>query len=603
MMKCCAVFVSLLLAFAASLAPAAEEFKLEEGFVRLDNGKDMTGWIDPKGDWTIVDGAIHLEYRPPGAGVIWSEKTHSRDCTVRLQYRASQGADSGVFIHGRQFQVRDYENSYPDTKKYAKFDNSAGQWNDLEFDIADGLATVKLNGQVIQESWKIGSQPDKGIGLQKEKGDFDYRYVRVKEKKAESRAAKPNVILIVADDLGYGQVSSYPHEEIYHTPNIDRLARGGVRMTDGYSAHPMCWPSRGALLTGRYYQRFLRGVIVPPSEKMIAQYLGEVGHVSACVGKWHNTGSIGQWDGQQLNHPRGWGFDEFFGFLGGMHDYWEADLGTHFKEGRNRPHTMPIYDGTKPVEKVKYLTEEFTDRAVDFIGRHKDRPFFLYLPYNAVHTPLQAPEKHMQRNNGNPYAAMVDSLDEGVGRVLDTLDASGLAENTLVIFVGDNGGYRGKNWKLRGEKSQLFEGGIRVPFVASWPQGLPAGKVYAQPVMHIDVMPTILGAAGVAMPEDRAIDGANLLPHWRGEKMEPPHEVLYWGETNAGRLAVRRGDWKLIKESEDRQGEKELALYNLREDIEEQRDLLGEQKQIADELSSLFDGWRVKMAESHRRAW
>ncbi|MCR4413181.1 MAG: DUF1080 domain-containing protein [Thermoguttaceae bacterium] len=172
----------------AILAPAlwlgADELALEPGFVRLDNGKDLSGWIDKAGNWSVVDGALHLDAaKTPRGGNLVSEKTHSRHCVVRLQFRASHGADSGVFLHGAQFQVRDYPNSYPDTRRYAPFAKPAGQWNDLEFDITDGIAVVKLNGHVIEQRWPIGDQPAMGIGLQKEKGDFDYRFIRVKEKR------------------------------------------------------------------------------------------------------------------------------------------------------------------------------------------------------------------------------------------------------------------------------------------------------------------------------------------------------------------------------------------------------------------------------------
>jgi hypothetical protein len=179
-----AVFAVLTQAFAAPPAPAAADApKLEEGFVRLDNGKDLGGWIDRNGDWAVVDGAIHLEYRsPPPGGLLICERTHGRNCIIRLQYRAAEGADSGVFVHGRQFQVRDYANSFPDTRKWAEFARPAGQWNDLEFDFTDGVGVVKLNGNVIQQDFRMGDKADQGIGLQKEKGNFDYRNVRLKEK-------------------------------------------------------------------------------------------------------------------------------------------------------------------------------------------------------------------------------------------------------------------------------------------------------------------------------------------------------------------------------------------------------------------------------------
>ena len=405
--------------------------------------------------------------------------------------------------------------------------------------------------------------------------------------------AKPNVILIFADDLGYGEVSCYPQLKAIRTPNIDRLARGGIRMTDGYSADGMCLASRASLLTGKYHQRFRQPRNIPENERMIGRYLKEAGYVTGCVGKWHNTASIGEWDGDNKNHPLGRGFDEFFGFLGGMHDYFESDKG--FQTGKGWIY-MPVYAGSKPLKETKYLTEEFTDRAVNFIKRHKDRPFFLFLSYTAKHTPLQVPEKYLKRNGEDVNAAMIDAMDEGVGRVLDTLEEVNIDENTMVLFIGDNGGWPGPNWKLRGLKGTFFEGGIRVPFIVSWSKGLAKNCVYSAPVMHIDVLPTILAACGAKIPEDSDIDGKNLLPYWQREIPGSPHDVLFWGRTNGPRFAVRKGEWKLVCDSDKRQGQPELGLYNLKADEGEKNNLLGRQKNIAEELSRLYSDFSARMA-------
>jgi arylsulfatase A-like enzyme len=409
----------------------------------------------------------------------------------------------------------------------------------------------------------------------------------------QDTGAKPNVVLIFADDLGYGEVSCYPQQQPIHTPNIDRLARSGILMSDGYSADGMCLPSRASLLTGRYHQRFRQARNIPETEQMIGHYLKQAGYVTGCVGKWHNTPAIGKWDGNRLNHPLGRGFDEFYGFLGGMHDYLDSDKG--FQTGKGWIY-MPVYAGAGPVEKAKYLTEEFTDRAVDFITRHKDRPFFLYLAYNAVHTPNQAPQKYLDRNNGDVHLAMIDTLDEGVGRVLDRLRKLGMYEDTLVLFIGDNGGSVGPNWKLRGRKGTFFEGGIRVPFIASWPAVLPKGHLYSSPVMHIDVLPTILGACGVKVPDNSDIDGTNLIPYWLGKTPGPPHKALFWGRTDGSRYAVRRGEWKLVRESDTRQGEPEPGLYNLRADGQERHNLLQDNRKVADELLRLYGNWSAQTA-------
>jgi arylsulfatase A-like enzyme len=404
-------------------------------------------------------------------------------------------------------------------------------------------------------------------------------------------AHRPNVVLIMADDLGYGEVGCYPQIEPIRTPNIDRIARRGVRFTQGYSADPMCWPSRGSLLTGRYHERWRSSARVPTSETMIGRYLRPAGYATGCVGKWHNTGSIGVWDGKPGNHPHGRGFDEFFGFLGGMHDYFDADLGTHFKQGANRPHEMPVYDGTERVPKVKYLTDEFSDRAVAFIRRHRAEPFLLFLSYTAKHTPLQAPKEYLDRNGGDVNAAMIDAMDTGVGRILDTLDGLGLAENTMVWFIGDNGGWPGPNWHLRGKKGTLFEGGLRVPFLVAWPGGLPKAVTYEHPVQHIDVMPTILAAAGAEVSGDRDLDGVNLLASLRGETAEPPHETLFWCRHDARRFAVRRGQWKLVREVPERDAPPVAGLFDLEKDAAETRNLLARHRAVADDLLARYAAW------------
>ena len=415
------------------------------------------------------------------------------------------------------------------------------------------------------------------------------------------RAAEeqPNIVLIVADDLGYGQVGVYPQTRPWETPHIDRLAQSGLMMTQGYSAHPMCWPSRASIMSGRYYARFLQGFIIPRSERLLPQYLKEAGYATGLVGKWHNTVNRTGTDGEkQENHPLTWGFDEFYGFLGGMHDYFDDDLGWHSAEVY-----MPIYEGYDVVEEdVPYLTDAFTERAVDFIQRHRDQPFFLYLPYNAPHTPFQATEEYLERNDGDVAAAMVDALDTGVGRVLDTLEELGIADNTLVLFVGDNGGYTGTNGELRSTKGRLYEGGIRVPFIASWPDGLPAGQVYDEPVMHVDIMPTISATAGVPLPEDRHLDGKNLLPYWRGEAAEAPHEVLFWERDGGERYAVRRGDQKLVNGNDDREAPPQLGLYDLAEDVSEQNNLIDEHRQIAEELQRLFGDWFAQVEAERQQA-
>ncbi len=418
----------------------------------------------------------------------------------------------------------------------------------------------------------------------------------------ESR--RPNVIVIVADDLGYGQLSCYPHLLDVHTPNIDRIATTGLRMTDGYAADGMCWPSRGSILTGRYHQRWQSRANIPAKERMLGSYLRQAGYTTGCIGKWHNTGSIGEWDGKPENHPFGRGFDEFFGFLGGMHDYFDWDLGTHWKGGRNRPHYMPIYDGKQRVEGTGYLTDVFTQKAVDFVDRNKDEPFLLYLSYNAIHTPLQAPAECLKRfNDGKTsrdlWRAMLYATDRGIGSILDALEGLRLRENTMVWFIGDNGGYpvdpsESVNWRFKGRKGTFYEGGIRIPWLVSWPGVLPQGRDYTESVMHIDVLPTILAAAGAREGNISAMDGTNLLPYWTGKKPAPPHEALFFGDPRRSSFAVRCGDWKLVsnpgrgKLKEDDVG---AGLFDLKLDPAEQRNMRAQKPRIAEELRNKAKSW------------
>jgi arylsulfatase A-like enzyme len=402
--------------------------------------------------------------------------------------------------------------------------------------------------------------------------------------------------LIIADDLGYGEVECYPNveDDRLPTPHIDALAQDGVRCSQGYAADSMCWPSRASILTGRYHQRFARTNPLPEEERAIAQYLKRLGYATGCIGKWHNTGSIGAWDLRPINHPSGWGFDDFAGFLGGMHDYFDPQAGTHFLRGRNRDYYMPVYEGTRPVAEIGYMTDWITNQAVRFLQRHGQPswPYFLYVSYTAIHSPNQAPPHYLDRNQGDVRRAMLDAMDCGVGKIVETIDQLDQRDNTLVLFVGDNGGYRDtSNWVLRGRKGGCFEGGIRGPFILSWPGELPARRVYDHPVMHIDILPTVLAAAGGKLPNN--LDGKNLLPHLRGELSEPPHDVLFWGREN--RFAVRKGPWKLVNERDERDGPTAQYLFNLEEDISEQHNLADQHPAILQQLIDTRQAWQATL--------
>jgi arylsulfatase A-like enzyme len=428
---------------------------------------------------------------------------------------------------------------------------------------------------------------------------------------AASEARKPNIVLLVADDLGHADLGFQGNRDI-PTPHLDSLAASGVRFTNGYVSGPYCSPTRAGLLTGRYQQRFgheFNGGGPPPaggvpfglptSETTIADRLKAAGYATGLVGKWHLGGA-------PKFHPQKRGFDEFFGFLGGAHTYFAGK-------------SDDIYRGTQRVEEPTYLTDAFGREAVAFIDRHKDAPFFLELAFNAVHTPLNATDERLARFESiadptrRAYAAMLSALDDAVGAVLDKLRASGLENDTLIVFFSDNGGptMRGttingsSNAPFRGSKRTTLEGGIHVPFVASWKGKLPAGKVYEQPVIQLDVLPTALAAAGVPVQPEWKLDGVNLLPYLTGAETKAPHDSLYWrlGE----QAAIRRGDWKLVRYDAtlDTPGATSsprtapttpFRLYNLAEDQGETRDRSTDYPDKAKELLAAWEDWSRQLA-------
>jgi len=400
---------------------------------------------------------------------------------------------------------------------------------------------------------------------------------------------RPNIVLIVSDDQGYADVSCYDHPEEVSTPNIDRLAKEGVRFTNAYASAYVCAPTRAGLLTGRYQQRFgfYTGgdsrVGLPLSEITVADLLKKKGYATACIGKWH----VGI---EPKYHPLRRGFDEFYGFLGhGAHDYFNLKITDEYTS---------IYRNDKPINDTGYLTHNLTREAVSFIERYHKQPFFLYLPFNAVHWPLQAPQEYIKRfdtgdENRDIYLAMLACMDEGIGKVLDALKQTGVEDNTLVIFFSDNGGAQrnfANNGILRDYKQSVYEGGIRVPFIVRWPAELPKAAVCSEPVISLDIMPTILSAAGVALPQDRIYDGKDMLPVLRGETKESLHKALFWDD-GIDQCAVRAGKWKLVSRKET------LELYDLEADISEEHNLTAEHPDVVKELNKLYTNWRSQMKE------
>ena len=407
----------------------------------------------------------------------------------------------------------------------------------------------------------------------------------------------PNVIVILVDDLGYVDVS-FNAERLgigsIETPNLDELAEQGLVFTNGYVTFPICTPSRSGLLTGRYPSRFgVEGNIyynpfdqrlgLPVEETTFPTYLQEAGYRTGAVGKWQ-LGGAGRFT------PLKRGFDYFYGFLGGRHDYWRVDA--------SRPanaNVMPLMENKAPASFTGYLTDALTDKAIEFVQSGEEEPFFLYLAYNAPHGPLQAPEELIEKYADEPtedrriYLAMVDSLDQNVGRLLEALEQSGERDNTIVFFLSDNGGTTwANNYPFSEGKGSFQEGGGRVPFIASWPARWLQGQEYEPAVISLDIAATVLGAAKAAVTDEaRPVEGVDLDPYLRGEEEGPPHEALYWRDSREDQLAVvRSGDWKLIHVK----GETP-ELYDVGTDPGESEDVFETNRRVAAELAALWNEW------------
>lgn len=407
---------------------------------------------------------------------------------------------------------------------------------------------------------------------------------------------KPNVLYIVADDLGYGDLGVHGCKDI-PTPNLDALAGESVQFVNGYVTGTVCSPTRCALLTGRYQQRDGVNEWVRPGSDVgmvvgvptIADYLKKAGYRTAIVGKWH----LGEKDGF---HPLNRGFDDFYGFLGGGRSYYPLDGET--------PGTR-LMDGRKPVEEEPaYTTFGYGDKAVEMIkgAKSSTQPFFIYLSFNAVHTPMHPPKDSNRFDDiadkgRRAYAGMLFAMDESIGRVLDTLRKEGLEENTLVYFISDNGGpitrnapNSSQNGPLRGGKGETWEGGIRVPSFLKWPGHLEAGEKYEPMVSQMDVTATVLALAGVEPEAEYPIDGVDLMPFLTGAEKGDPRSSLSWKA--ADQWAIREGNWKLTHAMTSKKAKSPvLGLYDLSEDIGEQNDLSEKFPERVEKLRANWAAW------------
>jgi len=428
-------------------------------------------------------------------------------------------------------------------------------------------------------------------------------------------AAPPNLIVILTDDQGYHDVGFNGSKDLL-TPNLDSIASNGVRFTSGYISSPFSSPSRAGLMTGRYQERFglERDFLwlpnrpdagLPLKETTLAEALGQVGYECGMIGKWH-LGRNPQFQ------PLKRGFNEFFGFLGAGHLFLPEELTIDdprkVKTDDESWRLWVMRDDTT-VKTTNYLTDEFSDEAVRFIARHKDKPFYLLIAYNAPHGPLEAlehgqfeaPEKYLSRfkkiagPSRRTYAAMMSSVDDGVGGVLAELRKNGLVEQTIVVYLSASGGSldanSSDNYPLRGSKNYSWEGGWRVPFAMQWPGHLPKGTVYDQPVLSLDIFATAVALADAPINPERPLDGLNLFPFLTRQKSGAPHEAIFSRMADRGAYSVRSGDYKLVVTAPDLPPE----LYKVTDDIGELNNLAPVKPEIVKELQEKYANWSKQM--------
>jgi len=431
----------------------------------------------------------------------------------------------------------------------------------------------------------------------------------------------PNIIVIMADDLGYADLGCYGCQDI-PTSNIDRLAAQGVRFTSGYVTGNMCGPSRAGFLTGRVQSSFgyYRNVDQPfdpaqglPQIETIASLLQKQGYVTGGVGKWH-MGTANE------QHPNAMGFDDWFGFLGGGLMYYPLNHPSY--RGRFSPlkrplngkylqHTLPLIHNEKPVQWEQYLTRELTDAGIAFIQRNHENPFFLFMSYNAPHLDLEAPKETIAKFSPASmtnvpgvkpaaraiYGAMVYELDQGIGKILDTLDEQNLSDNTVVWFLSDHGGMKrtSDNRPLRGSKGNSYEGGLRVPMIVRWPGIVPSSTVLHAPVTSLDIGATSLAIAG-ENPTHAELHGKDIRRYLTGASQEPPHEVLYWhtGSYAVPSGAMREGKYKLLVEKG------KPLLFDLQADLGETNDL---SETLPEKTNRMLERWKEWTKRSQPELW
>ena len=425
---------------------------------------------------------------------------------------------------------------------------------------------------------------------------------------------KPNMIVIMTDDMGYADVGFNGCKDI-PTPNIDSIAYNGAHIVNGYVSFPVCGPSRAGFITGRYQDIFgfttnptidptndIAGL--PLDEKTIAEVLHKEGYKSAIVGKWHL--------GTHPNfHPLKRGFDYFYGFLSGGHNYFMNQLTIENLENVKSKwawYKTKLRENHKTLEfedyKTDYLTDELSEEGLRFINKQAEnnQSFFLFLAYNAPHTPMHATEKYLSRfpdiedKKRKTYAAMVSAVDDGVGNVLRTLKDNGIEENTLIVFLSDNGGAHNnasQNTPLRGTKGSVYEGGLRVPFAMQWKGVIPANTSYEESVSSLDIMASIVDILDIKTNPKKPLDGVNIIQYLTGKKKGASHEYLFWRKWEQNAMAAINADYKLLKVKKNA----ETEFYNLKKDVSEKENIKGSNSKKVQEIQKEWDKWNVQLKD------
>lgn len=413
---------------------------------------------------------------------------------------------------------------------------------------------------------------------------------------------QPNILLILSDDAGYADFGFNGSQQM-QTPSLDTLAKQGVKFAQAYVTAAVCGPSRAGMYTGKYQQRFgfeennvpgymsksgLMGndMGLPLDQLTLANYLKDLGYETALFGKWH----MGDAD---RYHPTKRGFDEFVGFRGGARNYYELTP----EQAKARPQDRLERGFAYFEESSEYFTDLLADETIEFIQRDRQTPFFVTLAFNAVHTPMEAKPEDIAKfpnlsGKRQQLAAMTLAMDVAIGRILQSLDDNGLAENTLVVFTNDNGGpsdtNHSNNYPLSGTKANHLEGGIRVPMLMRWPNQIKAASQFQAPVSFLDLLPTFVEVAGGNPKANKDLDGVSLLPYLQGKTTNRPHQSLFWKKENRG--AIRDGDWKLLR-FPDRPAE----LYDLSTDISEKNNLATAYPEIVKDLFQKLFNWELTL--------